>query len=195
MSFTINTTVPKSLENTAIQYWTGVYKGDAEQIGDTLDPNVVVKAFDSMDGQPVPSVTLTGRDAVVEQALKMNEVVKSIENFGLSFALVTDNSDDEGRQMLAVKFSQNLVLEQAEGTPEVNMFSRGVELWQWEDVGTEGNEKIVFTAGLIFEKDNLSNHSSNQEELQNMVAYTIDANGGHAQPPAAQGWLQGCAIL
>lgn len=191
MSYSINTTVPKSLENTAIQYWTGVYNGNAEQIRDALDPDVEIKAYDRMDDHNMPSVTLTGVDAVVEQSLKMSETIKSIKNFGLTFAMLKDGADQE---VLAIKFQQDLIIGPSDDASEVEMFSHGLEFWKWKDVGTEGNEKIVLTAGRIFEKDELSEHVSNKDELKNMIVLNIETLSQENQA-AAQWTFSNCAIL
>jgi hypothetical protein len=187
MSYTVNPVVPKNLENTAIQYWTGVYKGDAELIGETLDPEVSVSGYDEMSGNKIPKVTLTGREGVVAQALKMTETVKSIRNFGLQLAVL---KDDGGNELLAVRFNQKFT----ERAPDMVTHSSECELWKWRVEKDGEEEKIVFTAGMIFKKDELSKYASNPEVIASINAIVIGGENDQAVP--VSNWLiMNCQLL
>jgi hypothetical protein len=188
MSYAVNPVVPKNLENTAIQYWTGVYKGDAKLIGETLDPEVTVSVYDEMRGKTTPKVTLTGREGVVAQALNMTEVVKSIQNFGLQLAVLKDDSG--GKELLAVRFNQKLT----EKAPDTVIHLSECELWRWKVEKDGEEEKIVFTAGMIFKKDGLAKYLSNPRALASINAIVIDGENDQAVP--VSNWLiMNCQLL
>jgi hypothetical protein len=184
--------VPRAVELAAIQYWTAVYNGDAKQIEDTLDPDVQVVAHCEIEGQGERTECLIGREQVVAKALEISSHVKSVENFGLKFALVEDEDKSE---KLAIYFVQQLVVQQNPNAV-AQMSSTGMEIWSWKALSQESASKVVFTAGEIFEKDKFAENAAVQKQLNSVEAIVIKKEGQKPSNQAGQGKsLRTCVLI
>jgi len=150
----ISADVPKYLEQVALQYWSGIQQEKRDQALDALDPDAAtLDAYTEANGIKAPATKLQGRDAIVDQGLKMMSLVKSIENFSIRFGLL---SNEKGEQRLLWKYEQQLELKSPEEEQDVDieLSCKGVEAWTWQEIEAEGGQKkTVLVSGILFEND------------------------------------------
>jgi hypothetical protein len=153
------------MEFAAIQYWSGVYAGNAEQISSVLDDNVQMTSFVVVDGKHQPAEPLSGKENVVATAMKMHEVIKSIENFNLRFHKLPENK-------LLVEYGQLLQLNidvvsfsasTSESVQNRYMNSRGIQIW----TGNDSTIQMLFSNCCVYESDEISNHLPKEEVAEN----------------------------